>query len=100
MLATLNNESLELNRFRIEKFGLRNYFTAFFSSCYLGVRKPEPRIYEIALQVTQRKQQECLFIDDREENVKAAQALGIRGIHLKGVEKLEAELETHDILKK
>ena len=36
-LATLNNESRELNLHRIEKFGLRNYFSAFFSSCYLGV---------------------------------------------------------------
>lgn len=92
LLAALNNESLELNRFRIEKFGLRDYFTAFFSSCYLGARKPEARIYEIALEVTQRKPGECLFIDDRQENVKAAQALGMRAIHLKNVEKLTAEL--------
>src|SRR5689334_8011690 len=39
-MATLNNEILELNTFRIEKFGLRNYFPVFFSSCFLGIRKP------------------------------------------------------------
>ena len=39
-LATLNNESRELNLHRIETFGLRQYFSVFFSSCYLGVSKP------------------------------------------------------------
>src|SRR5579863_2025214 len=41
MNATLNNESLEINDYRIHKFCLRDYFEAFFSSCYLGVRKPD-----------------------------------------------------------
>jgi putative hydrolase of the HAD superfamily len=33
-LSVLNNESLELNLFRIEKFGLKRYFLNFFSSCF------------------------------------------------------------------
>ena len=39
-LATINNESREMNRYRIDTFGLGQIFSAFFSSCYLGVRKP------------------------------------------------------------
>src|SRR6185312_2483197 len=39
-LATLNNESEELNVHRIELFGLCGLFPVFFSSCWLGVRKP------------------------------------------------------------
>ena len=39
-MAALNNESLEINDYRVHKFHLRDYFEAFFSSCYLGVRKP------------------------------------------------------------
>ena len=35
-MMTLNNESLELNLYRIEQFGLRDIFEAFFSSCWLG----------------------------------------------------------------
>lgn len=97
LLATLNNESLELNRYRIEEFGLGNYFTVFFSSCFLGVRKPAPRIFQMALQVTQCSAGECLFIDDREENVRAAEALGMRIIWLKEVEKLAEELKAHGI---
>ena len=60
-MATLNNESRELNLHRIEKFGLRRYFSVFFSSCYLGVTKPHPQIYRLALDLSQRQPQECVF---------------------------------------
>jgi len=36
---------LELNVYRIEKFGLARCFPVFFSSCFLGVRKPDEEIY-------------------------------------------------------
>jgi len=55
LMTTLNNESTELNKHRIETFALRNYFTAFFSSCYLGVKKPEAKIYTLALELTWRR---------------------------------------------
>jgi putative hydrolase of the HAD superfamily len=80
-LATINNESRELNRYRIDTFGLGTMFSAFFSSCYLGVRKPDARIYEIALDVMQADSRASLFVDDREENVAGARAVGLRAIH-------------------
>lgn len=79
-LATLNNEPLELNQVRIAKFGLRQYFSAFFSSCFLGLTKPHPEIYRRALQITQRSPQECLFIDDRPANVESAARLEMRAL--------------------
>ena len=51
-LATINNESFVLNKFRIEKFGLDRYFDTFFSSCYLHMRKPEGRIFKAVLHIT------------------------------------------------
>lgn len=81
-LATINNESREMNRYRIDTFGLRDIFTAFFSSCYVGVRKPAARIYEIALDVMYVDPAASLFVDDRAENVEGARALGIRAIHI------------------
>ena len=53
LLMTLNNESAELNLHRIAAFGLREMFTAFLSSCWLGVRKPQPAIFERALGIVQ-----------------------------------------------
>ncbi|MBI3667172.1 MAG: HAD family phosphatase [Acidobacteria bacterium] len=81
LLATLNNESQELNEYRISHFGLRTYFMVFFSSCYLGVRKPDEAIYRLALHLTGRTPEECLFIDDRALNVECAQRCGMRTIH-------------------
>ena len=79
-LATLNNESRELNLHRIEKFGLRDYFSAFFSSCYLGVSKPHTEIYRLALDISQRRAEECVFIDDRSLNLETARRLGLHTI--------------------
>ena len=91
-LGMLNNEARELNDYRIETFGLRGYFDFFFSSCYVGVRKPSPQIYRLALDVLQCDPDEVVFIDDRAGNVDAAAALGIHAIRYQGVEQLEREL--------
>lgn len=93
LLATLNNESRELNDFRIERFGLRRHFAFFLSSCYLGVKKPEPDIYRMAVDVTQRQPQECVFVDDRALNLECADLAGIRGIHFESASQLETALE-------
>ncbi|MDQ2949344.1 MAG: HAD-IA family hydrolase [Acidobacteriota bacterium] len=64
-MATLNNESRDLNCYRIERFHLRDYFTVFLSSGFLGVRKPDEKIFQLALEITQRSPNECLFVDYR-----------------------------------
>jgi putative hydrolase of the HAD superfamily len=79
-LAMLNNEARELNDYRIERFELGRYFDSFFSSCYVGLRKPDPKIYDLALDVLQRDPEEVVFIDDRQGNCDAAEALGIHAI--------------------
>jgi len=96
-MTTLNNEPLELNRYRIARFGLRELFTLFFSSCFLGARKPEPAVYRAALDVMQRTPEECLFIDDRAGNVEAARAFGMRTIHYLDAGQLRDELKRHGI---
>jgi putative hydrolase of the HAD superfamily len=97
LMATLNNESLELNIHRIEKFHLRDYFTAFFSSCFLGVTKPEGDIYRKALQITQRTPDECVFVDDRDSNLAVARHLGMHTILYQGAEQLRLELSRYGV---
>ncbi len=93
-LGMLNNEARELNDYRIEMFGLRGYFDFFFSSCYVGLRKPSEQIYRLALDVLQCEPDEVVFIDDRAGNAEAAAALGIHAIRYQGVSELERELAT------
>lgn len=56
-------------------------FTSQVYSCLLGVAKPDPRIYQISLEEMGLSAGECLFIDDTEVNVKAAQKLGFSVYH-------------------
>lgn len=93
LLATINNEPFELNVRRIEQFHLRREFVAFFSSCFVRIRKPDEAIYRLALEVTQRRPEECLFIDDRALNLECARQLGMRTIHFQGAAQLRQDLE-------
>ena len=92
-LATINNEILELNVYRLEHFGLRRYFPIFFSSCFLGLRKPDEAIYRLVLQVTQQTPDQCIFIDDREVNLECPRELGMSTILFRDVERLRSELQ-------
>ena len=93
LMSTINNESAELNAFRIEKFRLRDIFDLFVSSCYVGLRKPDPEIYRLALNLTQRAPDECCFIDDRPENLEPAGQLGMHCIRMQGAGMLQEQLK-------
>jgi len=91
-LATLNNESAELNCHRIDRFGLRDIFPTFFTSCWIGVRKPTHAIYERVLGMTQADPRRTVFIDDRLQNLTPARALGVRTIHFRSATQLRSDL--------
>ncbi|HEU5457185.1 MAG TPA: HAD-IA family hydrolase [Terracidiphilus sp.] len=98
VLGALNNEAREPNEYRFEKFGLHEFFEFAFSSCYLGLRKPEPAIYARALQLLDAPAERVLFIDDREENVAGARNAGMKTIRFTGAEALESELKEFGVL--
>jgi putative hydrolase of the HAD superfamily len=91
-MGTINNESRELNLYRIEQFGLREIFQVFVSSCFVGLRKPEMEIYKTALELTQFPAEQCCFIDDRPLNLECAAHLGMHTVEKKTLEQLRADL--------
>lgn len=91
-MGTINNESRELNDYRIEEFALRKMFRLFVSSCFVGLRKPERDIYRLALEITQFPAQQCCFIDDRALNLECAAQLGMHTIQMQSLEQLQADL--------
>jgi putative hydrolase of the HAD superfamily len=93
LMSTINNESKELNLFRIRTFGLREIFSLFVSSCFVGLRKPEEGIYRLALEITQRPPEECCFIDDRPLNLDSASRLGMHVIRMENAQQLRQELQ-------
>jgi putative hydrolase of the HAD superfamily len=97
-MATLNNESEDLNNYRIQHFGLRAIFPTFFSSCWLGIRKPARRIYEHALAMAQADPKRTLFVDDRLQNLAPAGTLGLKTIHFQSAAQLRKDVKAYGLL--
>jgi len=72
----------------LARMDLTGFADRVISSAVVGVAKPDPRIYEIAAAAAGVAPHRCLFIDDRIENVAAAQKLGMTGIHYREIDDL------------
>ena len=92
-VMTMNNEGEDLNKHRICTFGLDEFFDAFLSSCWLGLRKPARRFYDRALGISEARPAESVLIDDRPQNLAPAKALGMHTIHYRNPTQLATELD-------
>jgi putative hydrolase of the HAD superfamily len=92
-VISVNNEGKELNDYRVKKFKLHEFFDAFISSCEVGLRKPDPRIWQLAMGVAQAAPEDCVYFDDRIMFVKAAERLGIRSYQHISLEETKKILE-------
>ncbi len=63
--------------------GLSNYFTSFTASSMVGIGKPDPRIYQHALDSVGVKAEDCLYVDDTMGEADGARNLGMTAFHLK-----------------
>ncbi len=92
-IISINNEGRELNNYRIKKFGLHRCFDAFVSSCEVGMRKPDPSIFKMALGIAQAKPAQCYYFDDRAMLVEVARTTGINVYQHKDFETTKQLLE-------
>ncbi len=90
----VNNEGRELNDYRLATFGFGDLFDATVSSCYVGMRKPDPRLYRLAADLSQTPLTEILVVDDRPEFTELAAALGLRSHHYQSLPATQADLAT------
>lgn len=74
------------------------FFDQYVLSYEVGCMKPDHRIYRAALQKAQAPADQCAFIDDRLENIEAAEELGIQAVHYHTPAALEAELSRLGVL--
>jgi putative hydrolase of the HAD superfamily len=92
LLGALNNEARELNDYRFKAFDLRDCFDIALSSCFVGLRKPDPAMYQRAIDIVGRPPERILFIDDRPENVAGARDAGIVALRFTGEAELRQQL--------
>jgi putative hydrolase of the HAD superfamily len=77
--AILSNADMSL-RGRLQELGIHDFFDTVLSSAEEGVAKPEAEIYRRAAERIGLPPEACVFVDDADVNVRAAEAIGMRGI--------------------
>ena len=76
-----------------ERFTFMPYVDGQIVSAVVELIKPDPNIYRVLLKTYGLKAEECVFIDDRRENVETAKKLGFHGICFESFEQATAQLE-------
>mgnify|MGYP001061999499 CR=1 FL=1 len=82
-VALLSNDARDNLLPKLDHHNIRELFNPLIISSDIGVMKPDPAAYHAILKAINRPADETIFIDDRLENIDAAQSLGIHGIHYK-----------------
>lgn len=91
--AILSNMQRDMSEYVRRNFEWVRGFDCLIFSGEVRVAKPEPEIYEQTIRCLGVKHSEALFVDDREENLQAASALGITGIRVQSIAQLRNDLE-------
>jgi epoxide hydrolase-like predicted phosphatase len=89
-VALLSNESLQLES-RLREYGIHDLFDHVLISALIGMMKPDPTVYRVALQSVRAAPHEAVFVDDSLVNVRGAQPLGIHTILFRPELDLKAE---------
>ena len=76
----VSNESRLLNDYRLRTFGLTDWMDAFVSSCYVGIAKPDPKIWRLALDLAQVPPAQVVFVDNTGFHCRVARELGMHAI--------------------
>ncbi|MEZ5154816.1 MAG: HAD family phosphatase [Solirubrobacterales bacterium] len=94
-MAILTNNVREWEPIWRAKLPVDEIFETVVDSAFVGMRKPDPRIYELTLErLDGIEAGECLFIDDTEVNCEAAAGLGIRAVHFRDNAQAVAEIRS------
>lgn len=93
-IALLSNFSDRLLDFVENELGMDDCFDAIIVSALVGVRKPDPAIYRLALDRLQVAPHEAVLIDDMRANVEGAASIGMHAIQFTTRDALLAELRT------
>ena len=79
-IAVVSNEGRELNVYRIRKFHLDRFVDSFISSSFVHIRKPDPDIFRLALDIAQAPARQVVYIEDTPMFAQIAESLRIRSI--------------------
>ncbi len=85
-MIAVSNEGRELAVYRVKKYQLGDFIDSFVVSSFVHLRKPDPQIYHLALDLAQVPVGQVIYIEDRVLSIEAAEGLGIPSVHHSGFE--------------
>jgi len=97
-LAALINEGTAWANYKLDIPNFRKFFKFILISGEIGIKKPDPDFFNIALKEIKAKPEECLFIGDDLKNIDIAKSLGINSILFTTPKKLKIDLAKESIL--
>ena len=98
LLYILSNWSAETYPIAEERFDFLSWFDGKIISGEEGIVKPDLEIYKLLIKRYDLNPYQTVFIDDKEENIKSAELLGIHGIHFQNCSKLRKDLQILKLL--
>ena len=93
-MAILTNNVREWEELWRAKLPVDEIFELVVDSAWVGMRKPDPRIYQLTVERLgdDVEPHECLFVDDNEANIEAARELGMTAVHFRSNEQAIPEI--------
>ena len=91
LIVLSNTNELHINHIKASMPSL-SIFHDWIASCEVGLRKPDPQIYRLALERSGARAGTAVYIDDRPELVDAGRSLGLTGIRFESSQQLEDDL--------
>jgi putative hydrolase of the HAD superfamily len=91
-IAIATNEGTLHTKYKIEGSGVMPYLSKIIASYRIHEVKPDTAFYKRTLEMIEAKPEECIFIDDKQENVDAANSIGMKGILFTDVLQLQKDL--------
>lgn len=88
----LSNAWIDMRKNVAQRFGTLDAFEMLVFSAEVGLRKPDPKVFQHVLDLLGADPEEVVFIDDFAENIQAARKLGLRTIQFKNTRQVRADL--------
>ena len=105
VLETLKKEGLKLGvisdtspslSLTLESLGIAKYFDCFICSDLAGAMKPDPKIYQTALDALQVSAEESIYVDDYDIEADGAREMGFTAFHIDRVDSNQEEMQNED----
>ena len=97
-LVIISTTAKEWLDFKIDTYHLNDYFSDYFTSCGMSMKKTDPKMFEQVLKTLKIKPSEMLFVDDNAHVSATAESVGIQSILFRDATQLTEEFKKRNVM--